>query len=54
MNKAYYESPIGFLELIEAEQEISAVRFVDNRGEETEVSPLLERCKTELTEYFAG
>ena len=54
MNKAYYESPIGLLELIEKEQEISAVRFVNNRGGATEVSPLLERCKTQLAEYFAG
>jgi len=64
---AFYDSPIGRILLAESDEALVAIRFEVSSTEESEgdlapdgyevqigKSPLLERAKKELTEYFSG
>ena len=55
MCQTYYESPIGWLELVSTETHIVVVRFVDTSGQAPAESPaVLATCVQQLSEYFAG
>jgi len=51
MATAYYESPIGWLEIIGGEQGISRIGFVDKKGKEQQPDSLVESL-SQLDEYF--
>lgn len=57
--KAYYQSEIGWLELVGTEASITAVNFLDTpppaeRLEAGGESPAIAACLTQLDEYFKG
>jgi methylated-DNA-[protein]-cysteine S-methyltransferase len=53
--RSYYQSPIGWLELVSTETHIVVVRFVDTSGQAPAESPaVLATCVQQLSEYFAG
>lgn len=55
MNKGYYDSPIGMLEIKEVDGAIVAIDFIDKDLLEKEtLSDEIEKCKNELKEYFNG
>jgi len=49
---AYYESPIGWLEIKASKKGIMAIEYVDEKGEISNRSPLLKKCREQLKEYF--
>jgi methylated-DNA-[protein]-cysteine S-methyltransferase len=53
---AYYESPLGTLEVVCTEVGISEINFVrEPRAEPpAELPPMLKECLTQLCEYFEG
>ena len=53
--KIYYESPVGLLELSGTDNSLESLLFVDKeRGDKTAGNAYLERCVTQLDEYFSG
>jgi len=53
--KAYYDSPIGLIEISGTYDSITSIFFVDDRSEtHFESNPYLEYCVNQLTEYFNG
>ena len=53
--RAYYDSPIGILEITGAEQGITGVHFVDKKRNPDPSIPLpLKDCCRQLYEYFVG
>lgn len=55
MNKGYYDSPIGMLEIKEVDGAIVAINFIDKDLLEKEtLSDEIKKCKNELQEYFNG
>lgn len=54
--KAYYSSPIGFLEISGNEEGILSVLFIDEWKNEksVKVHPSLKECLYQLDEYFKG
>lgn len=53
MNYGYYKSPIGNIKIEEKENHITALDFIPEKGEEKS-SEVIEICKKQLEEYFAG
>ena len=53
-NFAYYESPIGLVELGATTAALTALYFVEAPRHETVVTPLLQQAAEELDGYFAG
>lgn len=56
-NTAYYESPIGIIQLVETDGFLTIVHFMraDEKQESTNNnSPVLQNTITQLDEYFAG
>lgn len=54
-HKAYYNSPIGLVEVISNDDSILSVNFVEKEEEELEEHPeVLVQCIKELDEYFKG
>ena len=51
--KAYYDSPLGIIEIKGTEQGILAISF-DEEGLVQEVPAVLEECYEQLGEYFKG
>lgn len=51
---AYYSSPIGPVEITGTDAGIVSVWFCSGRGEDSGYSAVVEQCKTQLAEYFAG
>lgn len=52
-NTAYYESPIGTLEISSGEKGITSVLFLNsNSNNNSQVDSLLENCIHQLDEYF--
>lgn len=49
---AYYHSPIGWMEIRASKKGIVRISFVQEKGEYSNRSPLLKKCKTQLEEYF--
>lgn len=53
--KAYYDAPIGILEIKGTEKVITGVRFVDKKNNPDPSIPLpLKECCKQLYEYFVG
>jgi methylated-DNA-[protein]-cysteine S-methyltransferase len=53
--KAYYDSPIGILEIAGDENRIIGVHFVDKKIDPDPAIPLpIKECVRELYEYFVG
>lgn len=53
MRFAYLDSPIGMIEMIEVDGNVSSIQFVQDKKEE-ELSDTLSLAKAELTAYFDG
>lgn len=52
---AYYQSPIGTLEITGTEAGVVGIRFLDNvPAAGPEIHPALEPCVQQLDEYFRG
>lgn len=52
MYRAYYESPIGLIEVRGIETAVQAVEFVDERVETYESHPLTQEAVRQLDQYF--
>jgi methylated-DNA-[protein]-cysteine S-methyltransferase len=52
--KAYYESPIGIIEVSGSEEGIISIIFVDNIIDENEYPESIKECIDQLDEYFQG
>ena len=52
--KIYYQSPIGWLEIIAIDKNIIAINFVKQKKAAVRVNSLLKKCCQQLTEYFQG
>lgn len=53
--KAYYDSPIGILEITGTEKAISSIHFVEKKIDPEPSIPLpLKECCKQLYEYFTG
>ena len=50
----YLDSPIGMLEICGEDNWITAVNFAESEKEETSSSPVVEHCRLQLEEFFAG
>lgn len=50
---AYYESPLGWMELGSSAEALQVVRFVPEKGRQVFTS-LLRETQQQLTEYFSG
>ncbi|MFU0824635.1 methylated-DNA--[protein]-cysteine S-methyltransferase [Clostridium sp.] len=51
---AYYESPIGIVEIRSNEDSITHINFVDKSGKNDRMIPILKQAYTQLDEYFKG
>jgi methylated-DNA-[protein]-cysteine S-methyltransferase len=52
---AYYQSPIGFIELVEEDGYLTFASFMDEqKNEPTAATPLLQKALQQLDAYFAG
>jgi len=55
MNRAYHDSPVGLIEIREADNSVIGLSIVTKDNKKTEKSsPLLEKAKKQLDEYFSG
>jgi len=55
MDKYYYDSPIGILEITGSERGLKGVHFVDKKVDPDPAIPLpLKECCQQLYEYFVG
>lgn len=52
--KAYYDSPIGAIEITSAENAILSLDFVDEIKRINDTPQILKNCLEELDEYFKG
>ena len=52
---AYYQSPIGFIELVEEDGYLTVASFMDKqKNKPTAATPLLQKALQQLDAYFAG
>lgn len=52
---AYYQSPIGLIELVEEDGYLTAASFMDEqKSQPTATTPLLQKVLQQLDNYFAG
>ena len=51
---AYYDSPIGLIEIGGTMEQITSLFFVEERREDSESNDLCEEAVRQLTEYFEG
>lgn len=51
---AYYESPIGLIELGVTDEALTVLYFVEAPRQETATTPLLQQAVAEIHAYFAG
>ena len=51
---AYYDSPIGLIEITGAQDSLATLYFVDERSPEFETSEYLQKCIKQIDEYFQG
>ena len=51
---SYYSSPVGQLKLQCSDEHVKAVLFVDENDKTSDEHLLLDRCATQLDEYFNG
>ncbi len=51
---AFYNSPVGVLEIKGSENGIESVSFMDEAGTSSEQTSFLDECIQQLDEYFSG
>lgn len=51
--RAYFQSPIGLLEILATRQAITSIGFCDSRESERNC-PIIRECISQLDEYFSG
>lgn len=51
---AYYNSPLGLIEIQSAEQKIISLQFQSEQRYQENLSPVIEKAQQQLAEYFAG
>jgi methylated-DNA-[protein]-cysteine S-methyltransferase len=54
MSLAYLNSPIGMIEIVEKDGEISSIQFVEEKLEKEEISEIVALARSELQSYFNG
>ena len=55
MSQAYFDSPLGLLQIVATDNGICEINFVKQRGEDSpDISACLTECKKQLAEYFSG
>ena len=54
MEKSYYKSPIGVLEIICKNNELISLKLIDNIGKTSIDSDFIKNIKFQLNEYFSG
>ena len=54
LQTAYYQSPIGLIEIKVADNFVSSILFVEEKGLNTGSHPLLKNCIEQLAQYFTG
>lgn len=52
--KAYYNSPIGLIEITGALDSLASLSFVEEKSSEFESNNYLQKCITQIDEYFQG
>jgi methylated-DNA-[protein]-cysteine S-methyltransferase len=52
IQKAYYHSPLGWLEIRATRKGVVSLEYVEEKGEESNRSPMLTRVRDQLKEYF--
>jgi methylated-DNA-[protein]-cysteine S-methyltransferase len=52
--KAYYDSPVGIIEITGTEEGISSLIFVESKNDEEEYPDCIKNCLEQLDEYFEG
>ncbi len=50
----YYKSPIGLLKIQAKDDKITDLFFTDQLSTDEKTCPVIELCKKELSDYFAG
>ncbi len=50
--RGYYSSPVGDLIITSKDERITGVHFLKERRLDSEITPVIEQCMTELDEYF--
>ncbi|PWB38938.1 MAG: cysteine methyltransferase [Parcubacteria group bacterium] len=54
MYRAYYHSPLGWLELVATSQGLIAINYKNKKGSVVATHPFLTRAQKQLAEYFQG
>ncbi|MEG2291367.1 MAG: methylated-DNA--[protein]-cysteine S-methyltransferase [Romboutsia sp.] len=54
LEKYYYESPIGILEISTTKEELISILYVDKKKENTQTNVILNEVVKQLDEYFNG
>ena len=54
MEKSYYKSPIGILEIICENEYLTSLKLVQQAGKTNKETTLIKTIKTQLGEYFSG
>lgn len=54
MEKYYYKSPIGILEIICEDENLMSLKLVGKIGQSGKETPFVRRIMTQLEEYFSG
>ncbi|SEF95971.1 methylated-DNA-[protein]-cysteine S-methyltransferase [Caloramator fervidus] len=52
--KAYYESPIGLIEIKAENEAIVSLDFIEKKEDDENICEVLKKCIIELDEYFKG
>ncbi len=50
--RAYYESPIGFIEITSDDTFVTSCNFVEEKDYETEIPTVLAEALAQIDEYF--
>ena len=54
-SRAYYQSPIGLVEIVGAEDRVKWLKFVDKQQpSDSHLTPVLKACVDQIDEYFKG
>ncbi len=55
MERAYFSSPIGILEIAAEERGLASIRFVEQEGQmPAALSPVLQEALSQIAQYFEG
>ncbi len=54
-SRAYYQSPIGLVEIVATDDRVERLKFVDKRQPSaSHLTPVLKTCVGQIDEYFKG